>query len=226
MSRQWCFESKYVIFWWGGSFNLTYDVCGYFDNRPRIHLGLVLFTLILVLPFRNGWTDECSPPRYGVAYHDQIFWIHLGGKGNGNGGDKWITFYMPWSYDWVRTSVLLKDGSWAHETKKQRQEFWSDEWKERKWSEDHPYQYTLKSGEVQHRTAHITVEEREWRMRWLRWTPWFNKVRRTIAVDFSDEVGERTGSWKGGTTGCGYDLKENETPHECLMRMMSERKFT
>ena len=36
----------------------------------------------------------------------------------------------------------------------------------------------------------------------------------------SDEVGEETGSWKGGTIGCGYNLKPGETAEECFDRMM------
>lgn len=226
MKKKWTFESKYLTFWWGGSFTLTYSVCGYFSNLPAITLGLLLFTLTIRLPFPNRWKDECDPPRYGIGYHSQIFWIYLGGKGNMNGGGKWIAINMPWSYDWVRTSVLLKDGTWAHEVRKgTKKDFWKDEWKDKTWSETHPYRYTLKNGQVQERNARITVEEREWRMRWSRWTSWMNRVRRTINVEFSDEVGERTGSWKGGTIGCGYDLKGNETPRQCLERMMVERTF-
>ena len=46
-----------------------------------------------------------------------------------------------------------------------------------------------------------------------------------MSVNFSDEVGERSGSWKGGTLGCGYDLLKNETMEQCLRRMEKERKF-
>jgi hypothetical protein len=69
------------------------------------------------------------------------------------------------------------------------------------------------------------VEEREWRPRWFKWTSLFSKVKRTIDINFNDEVGERTGSWKGGTLGCGYDLLPDETPLECLRRMEKEREF-
>jgi hypothetical protein len=83
----------------------------------------------------------------------------------------------------------------------------------------------LKNGTVQERFATVNVEEREWRPRWFKFTKLFAKVRRTIGVEFSDEVGERTGSWKGGTVGCGYDLLPKETPLACLRRMEKERKF-
>lgn len=71
----------------------------------------------------------------------------------------------------------------------------------------------------------IYVEEREWRPKWLKFTKLFSLVRRTIDVHFSREVGARKGSWKGGTIGCGYDMKPDETPLDCLKRMEVERNF-
>jgi hypothetical protein len=167
----------------------------------------------------------------------------------------------------VRTSILLKDGTWDHERKGDKQTLGGkaiDRWKlrrdfleKRKWQETYPYTYVLKSGEVQKRMATVGVEEREWRWRWFTWLPttiakrglwmvfpanspepvvrvgWYDaprkpllgNVQRTISVDFSDEVGERSGSWKGGCTGCAYEMKPDETPWQTLMRMERERKF-
>ena len=143
-----------------------------------------------------------------------------------NGGNKWWTFTVPWAYEWVRTSCLRVDGSWEHEVRRKNKDFWDKEkWKGVLWSEAYPYTYLLKSGEVQHRLATLRVEEREWRQRWLKWTPLFSKVRKSISIDFNDEVGEQTGSWKGGCTGCGYDMKHGELPEHTLRRMEKERKF-
>lgn len=223
--RDKCYESKYLIFYWGWHFDISFELCGYFDNRPRINLDLIFFSLTLIFPFRNSWTDECDPPKWGIAIHGNIFWIYRGGKGNMNGGNKWWTMYMPWSYQWVRTSNLRKDGTWEHERKNDRKDFYKDEWKKIIWNETYPYIYILKSGVVQERLATIKVEEREWRWHWLKWIPITKKIRKTISVDFNDEVGERTGSWKGGTLGCGYDMLPGETPLATLRRMEKERKF-
>jgi len=209
----------------------------------------LLFLLLFLIPWGNlnfhlpitsKW-DDCDPPEYGIAYHSNKIWIYRGGEGNLNGGNKWWTITMPWDYDWVRTSRLkstaiepnpdgpsnsqLNYAFWIHESKGNRLDTWKDEFKSQLWSRDYPYVYRLKSGKIQERIATVKVEEREWRMRWLRWTTRFNKVRRDIAIDFNDEVGERTGSWKGGCTGCGYNLNPGETPLECLRRMEKERKF-
>ena len=101
------------------------------------------------------------------------------------------------------------------------------------WKETYSYSYHLKSGEVQQRLATISVSEMEWRWRWFGrkgWCkllnfPWPRLVRRYLDVEFEKEIGERTGSWKGGTVGCSYSLRKWETPFECLKRMERERKF-
>lgn len=198
-------------------FDLSFETCGYFDNRPRINIDILFFNLAIILPIRNKWTDECVPPKWGIAFHNATFWIYR--------GNKWWTFNAPWQWQWVRTSVLRRDGNWEHERKGDRKEFYKDHWKEILWFETYPYTYTLKNGEVQERTATVGVEEREWRMNWFKWLKLGAKIQRTISVEFNDEVGERTGSWKGGTTGCGYELLKNETPLESLRRMERNRKF-
>lgn len=223
--EKWIYESKWIIFYFTRVFDISFELCGYFDNRPRINLDLFFFSLTIILPFKNSWTDECDPPKWGIAYHNQKLWIYRGGKGNMNGGCKWWTMNMPWQPDWVRTSNLRKDGIWEHETPGNRKNFYEDHWEEVIWSESHPYRYTLKNGQVQERIATIKVEEREWRWHWFKWLPLTKRISRSISVRFNDEVGERTGSWKGGTLGCGYDLIDPELPVQCLRRMERERIF-
>lgn len=224
--RDGCFESKYLSFWFGGGFELSYAICGYFDNRPEIRISMFWCHLILKLPFRNRWTDECDPPKWGIAYHGQTLWVYRGGKGNLHGGGKWWTIYAPWSWQWFRTSYLRKDGSWEHEFKGDKRVLHRDSWDELWWSETHPYTYTLRSGVVQHRNATIKVSEREWRWHWFKWLSYPSKTRTTVDVTFDGEVGEGTGSWKGGTLGCSYELKRGDTPLQTLRRMERERKFT
>lgn len=218
--------TDWIVFYFRKHFELSYEVCGYFDNRPEINIALFFFHLTIKLPFRNKWTDECDAPKWGIAYHNQTIWIYRGGKGNMNGGNKWWTLDMPWQYKWIRTSNLRVDGTWEHEIGRKNKAFYDrDKWKGILWTETYPYSYVLKSGEAQNRTATLRVEEREWRQRWLKWTRLFSKIRRSINVDFNKEVGEETGSWKGGCTGCGYDIIDPELPFQTLKRMEKERKF-
>lgn len=224
--EKWQINSKYLDFWWGWHLELTFAICGYFDNRPQITIAPGFFHLTLKFPFKNNWTDECDPPRWGIAYHGSTLFIHKGGKGNMKGGGKWWSFYAPWSWQWVRTSYLRKDGSWENEFKGDKRGLYRSEFDHLWWSEKHPYTYILKNGEIQNRIATVKVEEREWRFHWFKWLSFPRKISRTIAVEFDGEVGEGTGSWKGGTLGCGYLLLTKETPLQSLRRMEGERKFT
>jgi hypothetical protein len=180
-----------------------------------------------------------------ISYGFSWRWGREWGWGDGihlNWGKHCKILHMPWGWEWQRTSLLAADGrSWFHDLKgfsrnKGRDAVpigypaTDDKWfffnDLPHWSVTLPYLYILRSGEQQKRQATISVNEMEWRMRALQWLPWPRLVRRSIDVKFDDEVGERSGSWKGGCIGCGYEMRRNETPQECLQRMMEERKFT
>ena len=215
--------TDWLIFYWGWRFDISYEICGYFDNRPRINLDLVFFSLTLILPFRNNWTDECDCPKWGISIHHKTLWIHKGGKGNMKGGSKWWTWYIPFiTKEWVRTSILLKNDTWEQETKGNVKDFYKDKWKQNQKSWNYNYTDSY-DGEVIPTT--IYVEEREWRPKWLKWTRLFADTNRTIDIHFSKECGKRKGSWKGGTLGCGYNMLPKESPLDCLKRMEKERKF-
>lgn len=198
-------------------FDLKYSVAGYFDSRPEITFSPGWGWWFIHLPFKTRY-DECEPPRYGIYYYEKAFWFCWKRKTK--------AVHMPWSYDWIRTSVYLKSSEYAHETAKDRKNFYEDHWKDKIWYGRYPFHYTRKNGEVQERLATIHIEEREWRQKWLKWTKYFAMTRRTISIEFSDEVGERTGSWKGGTVGCSYELLPKESPLACLRRMERERTFS
>lgn len=58
-------------------------------------------------------------------------------------------------------------------------------------------------------------------------TEWSNGEGYDVCIDvqFDGEVGERSGSWKGGTVGCSYDKLPTEGIEQCLRRMEKEREF-
>jgi hypothetical protein len=189
-------------------------------------------TLYINLPIKTGIQD-CDSASWGFNYHDNKIWIYIGGGGNFEGGRKWKTITMPWDMTWIRTSTLMKNGhDWFHETKNNRVNWTKDvdgimigsyDWLEKnKWKETYPYVDSYDNTTV---SATISVTEREWRPLGFKWTKMFADVIKSIYVDFDKEVGKEKGSWKGGCTGCGYDLLSNETPYECLKRMEKERTF-
>lgn len=192
----------------------------------RVH---ALWTYVYVrLPFLQRWHRQ---PRdmheaWGGSTFDGALHLHWAAR------TKIIT--APWR-NWVQTvhDVRRPDGSWvpfvgSWEEKREGRELdhRGQPLKEPdgRLIEEFPYRYVLRSGEVQERTARVSVERRRRKLKWLRWLP-FARTSHSIDVAFSDEVGERTGSWKGGTVGCGYTLREGETARECLYRMQEERKF-
>ena len=117
---------------------------------------------------------------------------------------------------------MLKDGSWEHEVKGDRKDFYELKQQDKQYLIN--YDFTDKfDGQVI--PTKVYVEEREWRQRWLKWTSLFANVRRVIEVSFSKEVGSRKGSWKGGTVGCSYPINKGESALECIKRMEKERTF-
>lgn len=136
---------------------------------------------------------------------------------------------LPWMYQWESTELLTQTANLPFLAKTVAIEKPGSRIEIREWqrlettvSETHDYTYTMKSGDVQHRRATIHVERRTWHRKWF---PFLRKARTSIDVRFDAEVGEKTGSWKGGCIGCGYDMQPGETPLECLRRMERERKF-
>lgn len=168
------------------------------ERRAWVRLGCGILSVAFSFPWRKTVPDDgqCSGPTYGFYFFDDSLVLQYG-KTHGTRGDPQKHIRMPWA--------------WTHREHKILSE-----------KETHPYCYRLRSGEVQARTATINVESRLWTRYWLPW----RLYKRTIDITFDGEVGERTGSWKGGTTGCGYEMLTGETPLQCLRRMESERKFT
>ena len=104
-------DTKWFGLWHSWVFELTYNVCGYFDPHPEIHISLLGLHFMFRLPWKNkGWEDECMPPQYGIMIHDSALWIHYGGKGNLNGGNKYLCWRLPFF-----TGVHMDD-KWMVET--------------------------------------------------------------------------------------------------------------
>lgn len=77
-------------------------------------------------------------------------------------------------------------------------------------------------------TTHI--EEREWERGtgWFKWLTMFYepKVRRSLDIRFSKEVGPKKGSWKGGTLGHGIDVREGELHYGAFRRYAKKYNLT
>lgn len=205
-------------------------------------LGLSLYlTFPRLLPerFAIGWyeRDGVKNPRWheDSMGRDWGFYIHercivfLWGSTTAAGGSDRKKYgfskcvYFPW--DWgssIAWDIQKEDGSWGPI----EHQYDSGPYKDGRKVLSLPYAYKLRNEDVQQRIATFHVSRMEWRWRVfhkLRVGPKF--LRTSICVDFNQAIGEDVGSWKGGTTGCGYDLRPGETPVQCLRRMETERKF-
>lgn len=190
---------------WGLELSLELPSDWHEERCAMLRFCLIWGHFTIYIPWFRRYPDhyQCSGPRFGFNLTNMgepdwpVLFLYYGNSDGTRKGRRYNIIYGPWAWG---TSVR---------------------WDKSDTTETHDYTYTLRSGEVQHRKATIRVEEQEWR-RW--WLPW-RRVWRGIWVKFDGEVGERTGSWKGGTIGCGYEMLPDETPLDCLRRMERERKF-
>lgn len=243
--RAWLY-TKHEIHWeWllgrhANGFSI-YAAFGGGDNDSGLMLH-VCIPFVLSVYLGIAGIVKCKECKTGVAIHNGGFWIYpLSYVMESNSKDPWWrkchSWYFPWCYDWYSTEVLEHGAHLPGFLKTIWKEMRGDRRKgdvfasmdERNKaalsvSETYDYTYTRKNGEVQNRKATVHVNRMTWRMKWWPLLP-FKKVSTSIDVKFDDEVGEGTGTWKGGCLGCGYELRHAETPLECLRRMESERKF-
>lgn len=229
------FHVEWAFGKYASDFAITATV-GYGDSDAGVcfHLCLPwLCSLFLVLPH----VYRCRESKTGIGIHNGSFWIYPFTDEHESRRDhpwwkKDYAFNFPWTYRHHLTEILehksnlpgLAKTVWDDNGKKFMESYDARKEAEKSVSETYDYTYTLKNGQAQNRKAEVFVERRTWRMRWWPLLP-FKKVCTSISVNFDGEVGEGTGSWKGGTIGCGYDMNLAETPLECLRRMERERKF-
>lgn len=185
---------------------------------------LDLFGFLIAIPLLDRWHRDPHEmmESWGVYYSNaSVVWCW---------GDFTKFFHMPWDYDHIKCETMRPDGTWAtyvssYDEGRMNKKTGLIMEPDGRWEGTYDYHYTLKSGEVQERTATVYVERREWRKKWLKWTPLFAKVRKSINYTFSDEVGDRTGSWKGGCISSGETMRKGETAEQAFRRMERERAF-
>lgn len=184
---------------WGFRCSIEFPSDWHEERQGTIHFCLIWGDVFLRFPWPWTYEDhyQCEGPRFGFAFHHGCMWLYHGNSTGTHKDRSHTVIRMPW--DWGASVRFEKVGA----------------------KETHDYHYQLTSGKIQERKATIQIEEREWRRLWWPW----KRVWRGIDIRFSDEVGEETGSWKGGCIGCGYEMEPGETALNCLRRMERERKF-
>ena len=244
------FENRWVYFSpFYHTFSLSYTEASY-DSRPKLSISLGFYLLFYISQKRAiyekyTYDHNQGDREYGIKMHNNIFWVYNGLKTN--------AFEFPHTYRFIRHSTLRIDGKWEHDysklgrkvnrvkknrdyiehamkdgsvTKDYSKNFYdNNRWKNILYIEDFDYTYILENGTIQKRIATIKVEEREWRRYFLVWTPWKAKISKYIEITFDKEVGERSGSYKGGVTGTSYNMLPDESAEQCLRRFEKNRKL-
>lgn len=166
--------------------------------------------------FRREFGFRCS----GGAVH-----FHYGEQVHEWPGDKSKVWFYPWRETTHIRHSLYDDAGELFATFTD-DKMWGDSYEARKAIEAacpvKLFLFAENDGDL--RVAQCRIEEREWRYgphkglwRWLlAWKP--NMVCRSLTIEYSDEVGRRKGSWKGGTIGTGIDMLKDETPYEAFRR--------
>lgn len=235
--KKWDIGDFTICFWTNFNFPIlefAYDDNNYYDSRSSISISLILFTIMLKLPFRNRERNTFGAERkYGIVIHDGVFWLHYG-KSN-------FAWDIPFFTDIFHKHLILgKDDKWVDVTYRRcntpEYEFFMQKVGFLAFDDGHPtdeesaakifYGTILDKYDNTTINAKYRVEMRIWRPKWLGWTKLFEKKIKSIDVCFEKEVGKGKSTWKGGVVGCGMDFKDdNETPEECFERMKVEKKF-
>ncbi len=192
-------------------------------DHDTLNISFLFFNVFIKLPYiikRNP--DKCSieQPSYGFTYFEKSIHFHW--------GQRFYLWHLPWDWNFYKRWEQVQ----FNNIETQKPEY--------KWIEiskhgpdygttgtkyHYYYTYVRHNGEKQIVLATYYVDKMVWRWNWLMFLPWPRKVHISIDVDFDNELGERTGSWKGGVRGTSFQMFQNEHPEDTIRRMEKERKF-
>lgn len=171
---------------------------------------------------------ETHEREFGFALSDMgngydFLQVHFGAQTMDSSTTEDWCCHLPWKqWDCVRNSVYEPDGT-HFATEKRRNDF-REWWETRDKCPVVHFGFEDYDGEMI--VATCKIEEREWHRGegWFKWLRWFYpaKIRRSLNLQFSAEVGPEKGSWKGGTTGHGIEMLPGETPRLAFHRYCSK----
>lgn len=209
-----------------------------FGRGCRIKLPPLIKPIERTVKTNAGTYVDYTQRRYGFYLFDNSHLVVAYGNASDNSSEEqaWSCF-VPWSaarfirtsyYDAAGDKIILthwdgkKPGRGGFETfRKQRAEVDALENKT-------VFAFADTDGEEILATA--SVEEREWRLGTgiFRWLYFFRRprIRKSLNLEFSAEVGAKKGSWKGGIVGHGIDMQPGESVRHCWARYCDDHKLT
>jgi len=171
---------------------------------------------------RNHWFDT-SEREFGFSLSNMgngydFLQVHYGPQTGDSSTTKSWCKHLPWKqWDCVRQSIYTPTGK--HFATMERRK-WDAFYKAKQ--ECPSAQFQFKDYDGAEIIATCLIEEREWHRGegWFKWLRFFYpaKIRRSLDLAFSAEVGPGKGSWKGGTLGHGIEMLKGETPEDAFRR--------
>lgn len=184
----------------------------------------------LHLPFKiKPWGKFGEHSRqYGMSLSDMgngydFLQLHFGAQTHDTSTEKSWCCHLPWKrWDLVRRSIYTPAGDHFHTQPASADilDFLA------KRDECPKVQFEFDDYDGARIVATCYIEEHEWRrgVGWCQWLRWFYapKIRRSLDLAFSAEVGPEKGSWKGGTIGHGIDMLPGEDPEAAFRRYCAQ----
>lgn len=174
----------------------------------------------------RDWYWNVHERAFGFTFVDGALHTYFGAQTDEWPGSKSRVYFLPWR-EWrhVRHSFYDMDGDlFAHVP-------------DRDW----PMQQKLETAcpalrfefldfDGEQITATTRIDEREWRFGTgkFKWLSLFRrpKIIRSLDLQFSAEVGERKGSWKGGTIGHSTEMLPGELHEAAFRRYCQQQNLT
>lgn len=162
---------------------------------------------------------EVFPKEFGFTVSDGSVHVHYGPQTHDSWTTKSKVFFLPWrQWRHVRHSLYDLDGK--HFWTEGRRERYEVRWAVQAACPTASFEFDDYDGQrIQAKTC---IEEREWRFGdgWCKWLSLFRrpKIKRSLDIAFSSEVGPEKGSWKGGTTGHSIEMLPGELHEDAFRR--------
>lgn len=214
--------------------------------KCRLRISVWRYTLIAALPQiikpwkqwvdtshyewskgEGGYWDE-HQREYGFSYWDGFLQVFLGARTHDSSTTQSWSKHLPWT-QWRHVRHSLYDVNGKHYATLPDLRLGYKEWEERQKIEDScpSAKFAFTDYDGQKITATTVIDEREWRFGtgYFKWLSAFRKpkIRRSLNLKFSSEVGPDKGSWKGGTVGHSIDMLPDEL-HEAAFRRYCEQE--
>lgn len=208
--------------------------------RLRIHLFRKTFIVALpsiIKPYREwidtsmyNWGENMSggyfdqhEREYGISYSDGFFQLFFGQQTHDSRTTRGWSGFLPWT-QWRHVRHSYYDKSGLH--------FWTEpegiDWDKRHYmrSTVPAVAFEFEDYDGKRIKAATRIDEREWHFGtgWFKWLSLFckPKIRRSLDLTFSEEVGPEKGSWKGGTLGHGIDMLPGELHESAFKRYCAQ----